>query len=188
MYNSMSRLPSIPYKIVEHLALNDEVIWKMLASNDYEALNRPDLTFSEKLKYLWKTGKQEQYSIFLTNLVEDAIPTSKSIMKIYQYHTHASDLYTGAVVYAFDFLYGGQMSLVDYNGYPASRGDIFINRILDTLNGVDVDGVGKMVFLDQMSNYNLAHSVVGNSKTFTGVQIFLSTLVGDGGTEDGCTV
>lgn len=188
MYNSMSRLPSIPYKIMEHLALNDEVIWKMLAYNDYEALNKPDLIFSDKIKYLWKTGKQEPYGVFLTNLVEDAIAESKCLMKIYQYHIHANGLYTGAVVYAFDFLYGGEMALVDYNGYPASRGDIFVHRILNTLNGAEVDGVGKMVFLDDMSNYDLSRSVIGNSKTFTGVQVFLSTMVGDTGEEVGCAI
>ena len=188
MYNSLSRLPYVPYNILTYLAQNDEIIWKLLKYNGYGALSKPDLTFEEKLDLVWRDGPQEEYGVFLTNLIEDAIAESKCILKCYQYYIHADALYNSTVVYAFDFLYGGQMSLVDYNGYPASRGDIFINRILDTLNGVDVDGVGKMVFLDQMSNYDLAHSVIGNSKTFTGVQIFLSTLVGDGGTEDGCAV
>lgn len=186
MYNSMSRLPQIPYKILEYLALNDEILWKMLAYNSYDALSKPDLTFSEKMDLIWKTGPQEDFSVFFTALVEDAISESKCILKVYDYYIHANQLYTGTVVYAFDFLYGGKMSLVDYNGVPVSRGDLFVNRVLEVLNGAEVGGVGKLAFFDDMSRYDLARVTIGNSKTFTGMQLFLSVNVGDTGKEDGC--
>lgn len=186
MYNSMSSLPYIPYNILTYLAMNDEILWKLLAYNGYDALSQPDLTFSEKMDLVWKTGPQEQFGVFFTPLVEDAIPESKCILKIYDYYIHANQLYTGTVVYAFDFLYGGQMSLVEYNGIPVSRGDLFINRILEVLNGVEVGGVGKLVFFDDMSRYDLARSIIGNSKTFTGVQLFMSVDVGDVGRDEGC--
>ena len=186
MYNSMSRLPQIPYNILTYLALNDEILWKLLAYNSYDALSQPNLTFSQKMNLIWKTGPQEEYNVFFTVLVEDAIPESKCILKIYDYYIHANQLYTGTVVYAFDFLYGGQMSLVDYNGVPVSRGDLFVNRILEVLNGADVGGVGKMTFFDDMSRYDLARATIGNSKTFTGMQLYLSVNVGDTGRDDGC--
>ena len=186
MYNSMNRLPQIPYKILEYLALNDEILWKMLAYNSYDALSKPNLTFSEKMDLIWKTGPQENYNVFFTVLVEDAILESKCILKIYDYYIHAKQLYTGTVVYAFDFLYGGQMSLVNYNGIPVSRGDLFINRILEVLNGAEVNGVGKLTFFNDMSRYDLAKVTIGNSKTFTGMQLFLSVDVGDTGVSDNC--
>lgn len=186
MYNSMSRLPQIPYKILEYLALNDEILWKMLAYNSYDALSKPDLTFSEKMDLIWKTGPQEDFGVFFTALVEDAIPESKCILKVYDYYIHANQLYTGTVVYAFDFLYGGKMSPVDYNGVPVSRGDLFVNRVLEVLNGAEVGGVGKLAFFDDMSRYDLARVIIGDSKTFTGMQLFLSVNVGDTGKEDGC--
>lgn len=186
MYNSLSRLPSIPYAIVKYLALNDEIIWKLMKYNDYDALSKPDLSFSEKLDLIWKTGPQEDYGVFLTNLVEDAIPASRCITKIYQYYIHAKELFSNTVVYAFDFLYGGQMSLVEYNGIPVNRGDLFINRILEVLNGADVGGVGTLVFFDDKSRYSLGKSVIGNSKTFTGVCLYMAVDVGDSGKEIGC--
>lgn len=189
MYNSMTQLPYIPYRIMAHLAQNDEIIWKLLAYNDYDALSKPNLTFDEKMSLVWTPNKdklQADYSIFLTQLVEDAISESKCIMKIYDYYIHAKELYKSTVVYSFDLLYGGNMALVEYNGIPVSRGDLFINRILTVLNGAIVGGVGKLVFLDDMSRYNLARSVIGNSKTFTGVQLFMSVQVGDTGIQEGC--
>ena len=192
MYNSLSRLPTIPYNIMVYLAKSTdpvaEIFWKMLAYKDYKALSHEPLTFQQKMKIVWAQGKQDTYSIFLTNLIEDAMAESKQIVKIYQYYIHASELYTSIVVYAFDCLYGGQMSLVEYNGIPVNRGDLFIHCILALLNGVEVGGVGKLTFLDDMSRYSAARSTIGNNKTFTGVQLYMAVDVGDAGTEDGCRV
>lgn len=188
MYNSLAALPTAPYKIMEYLATSPDAedIWKLLRYNDYNALSKPNLTTSEKLKMLWRTGPQYESSVFLTSLVEDAIAESRCIMKVYDYYIHANQLYNGIVVYSFDFLYGGQMALVDYNGIPVSRGDLFIHQLLGVLNGVYIGGIGKLTFYDDLSRYSSAKNVIGNSKTFTGVQIFLVTMMGDAGLEDGC--
>lgn len=190
MYNSLSRLPSIGYNIMVYLAKSTdpvaEIFWKMLAYKDYKALSHEPLTFQQKMKLVWAQGKQDTYSVFLTNLIEDAMAESKQIVKIYQYYIHASELYTSTVVYAFDCLYGGQMSLVEYNGIPVNRGDLFIHCILTLLNGVEVGGVGKLTFLDDMSRYSAARSTIGNNKTFTGVQLYMAVNVGDTGEEVGC--
>lgn len=190
MYNSLAALPSIPYRIMEYLATSNDqkadMLWKMLAYSDYDALDKPSLTISQRLAMLWRTGKQDDYSVFLTNLIEDAIAESKTIIKIYDYYIHAKELYYSTVVYCFDCLYGGQMSLIKYDGIPVNRGDLFINCILTLLNGVEVGGVGKLTFLDDLSRYNAARSIIGNSKTFTGVQLYLGVNVGDEGVDQGC--
>ena len=186
MFNSLTALPQIPYKILTYLAVHDEIIWKLLKYNSYDALSKPNLKFREKIELIWREGPQAEKSIFLTNLIEDVIPESKQIIKIYSYHVHPNELYLSTVVYAFDCLYGGQMSLVDYNGTPVSRGDLFINRILTILNGAYVGGVGKLTFYDDMSRYDIAKSVIGNAKNYTGIQLFMSVNVGDGGGDEGC--
>ena len=190
MYNSLSRLPSIGYNIMVYLAKSTdpiaEVFWKMLAYKDYKALSHEALTFQQKMKLVWAQGKQDTYSVFLTNLIEDAMAESKQIVKIYQYYIHASELYNSTVVYAFDCLYGGQMSLVEYNGIPVNRGDLFIHCILSLLNGTEVGGVGKLIFFDDMSRYTAARSTIGNDKTFTGVQLYMAVNVGDSGKEIDC--
>lgn len=188
MYNSLSALPNIPYNILSYLVLSKEAenLWKMLVYNSYDALSKPDLTTAEKLNLLWRDGKQEDYGVFFTNLVEDAIPTSKCILKIYNYYDQPNELYLANIVYAFDFLYGGQMSLVEYNGVPVSRGDLFVYIMLNVLNGANVGGVGNMSWLTDASRYCAAKSTIGNSKTFTGVQLYLACKIGDSGRKDAC--
>lgn len=188
IFNSLSALPYIPYNILVYLARQDgaEDLWKMLKYNSYDALSKPNLSFEEKLKLIWRNGPQEKYGVFLTPLIEDAICESKCVLKIYDYYIHAKELYTSTLVYAFDFLYGGQMSLIEYDGVPVSRGDLFINIILAVLNGAEVGGIGKLIFYDDMSRYDLARATIGNSKTFTGIQLFMSVNVGDTGEVNGC--
>ena len=188
MFNSLSALPSIPYNIMTYLATSPQAedLWKMLAYNSYDALSKPSLTMSQKLDLLWRTGPQEDCGVFFTNLVEDAIPTSKCILKIYNYYDQPNELYAANVVYAFDFLYGGQMSLVERDGIPVSRGDLFISIMLDVLNGANVGGVGDMVWLTDASRYCAAKSTIGNSKTFTGVQLYIACKIGDTGRKDAC--
>lgn len=189
MFNSLSALPSAPYNMLVYLAQSPEAenLWKMIKYNSYDALSKPNLTLDEKMQYVWRDGKQEDYSVFFTNLIEDAIAESKCIFKLYQYYIHANPSpFISTTVYAFDFLYGGNMSLVEYNGIPVNRGDLFINIIMSVLNGVEVGGVGKLAFDDDMSRYDAARSVIGNSKTFTGVTLYMSTLMGDVGAEVGC--
>jgi len=187
MYNSLANLPEAPYKILTYLATNNENIWKMIKYNSYDALTKPNLTLKEKLDFVWKDGKQEDFSVFFTNLVEDAICDSKCILKIYQYYIHAEpNVYVSTPIYAFDFLYGGKMSLVEYNKIPANRGDVFVHEILKTLNGVNIGGVGLLSFSSDLSRYSASRSVIGNSKTFTGVNLYLSTLMGDSGDINEC--
>ena len=188
-FNSFVNLPNIPYTIMEYLANSKmeeaEQLWKLLKYNDYNALLKDNLTFAEKMSLVWKYGAQEKYSIFFTNLIEDAIAESKCILKIYNYMIQPIDVYNASVVYAFDFLYGGQMSLVDYHGIPTSRADIFVRSICSVLNGTDVGGVGLLALDDGLSRYSGTKSVIGNSKTFTGVCLYLVTQSGSGGAMEG---
>ena len=107
-------------------------------------------------------------------------------MKIYDYYIQHRERYWSAVIFAFDFLYGGNMALIDYQGIPSSRGDVFIHSILSTLNGVEIGGIGKFSFEDDVSRYTLGKATMGNERTFTGVQLYLSVRVGDAGNSSEC--
>lgn len=186
-FNTLSNLTFLPYNIIKYLAQSKlvevENLWKLLKYNDYDALTKPNLTFDEKVSLIWKTGKQEDYSVFLTNLIEDAVEESRCILKIYNYMIQPIDVYNAATVYAFDFLYGGTIALVEENGIPVSRADVFIKAICSALNGQSIGGVGVLALDDSLSRYSGAKSVIGNQKTFTGACLYLMTQIGTVGTD-----
>lgn len=170
-----------------HLAKNEEILWKLLKYNTYDALSKPDLTLSEKLSLIWaRDDKQEHYNVFFTNLVEDAITESKTIMKLYKFFADTANLYLANVVYQMDFLYGGNMAMVEYEGVSVARDDLLVHRILANLNGTYVGGVGNIQFNTEMSRYSVLKTTIGNDKTFTGASLYMVVQVGDAGVGDGC--
>lgn len=185
LFNHYEFMPYIPYKIVEYLATNNENLWKILKYNDYECLSKPNLTFEEKIAMIWnREGNQQDFSIFFSQLVENMIPDSKSILKIFKVLTTPRDTIRAVGSYEFDILYGGKIALVEYNGIPCNRGDVVEAEILKTLNGADVGGVGMLQFNTKLSTASRSSLNLGNSKTFTGTSLVLSVELSDLGESD----
>lgn len=189
LFNKYKTMPLIPYRIVEYLALYNENIWKILKYDGYDCLSQDNLTFDEKLQLIWKReGNQQDYNIFFTQLVENMIIDSTTILKIYKALTTPRNTLTGVAAYEFDILYGGKISLIEYEGVPCNRGDVMETELLKTLNGADVGGVGELQFNVQLSTSSRSTLNLGNNKTFTGTSLILGVQLLDvGGNEGECS-
>ena len=68
MYNSMSSLPYLPYRIMVYLAKSTDpmadVFWKLLAYRDYKALTHGALTFDQKMKLVWAQESRTHIAYF----------------------------------------------------------------------------------------------------------------------------
>lgn len=184
VYNNYSFMPMIPYHIMEYLAYNNDNIWKILKYGDYDCLSKPNLTFKEKMSMVWKQqGDQQNYHVFLTYLVENMIPESTTILKLFRYNTMPESNIKGYSTYEFNLLYGGKISLIEHQGVPCSRGDVLESEIISTLNGKDVGGVGTLQFNAQVSPVSRSQLNLGNNKTYEGVTIMMGVRMDDiGGT------
>ena len=58
--------------------------------------------------------------------------------------------------------------------------------MLATLNGVYIGGIGKLMFNRNQTRYDFSRSIIADSKKFTGVQIYMSTNMGDTGSVTSC--
>lgn len=187
IYNKYLTMPYIPYKIIEYLAKNNENLWKILKYNDYDCLSKDDLTFEEKMELIWShENRQEDYNIFITDLIVDSIPNEKTIIKIYKYFTIPENNINANALYEFDILYGGKIAMIDYNGYPCNRGDVCEAEILSTLNGVDVGGVGMLEFNRRKSSMSKSGLNIGDNKNFTGTSLIMVTNISDIGDMGTC--
>ena len=187
MYNKYISMPYIPYRIIEYLANNNENIWKILKYNTYDCLSKEDLTFDEKMKLIWShEGNQEDYGIFFTALVENMIPVSKTILKIYKNITVPRGRVNAVAGYEFDILYGGKISLIEYNGVPCNRGDVCEMEILSTLNGVEIGEVGKLEFNTQRLSASRSALNIGDNKNFTGTSLMLVVDISATGDYESC--
>lgn len=173
-FNTFSSLPYIPYNIIGKLTENEN-IWKILKYPEYDCLSKPNLTHKEKMNMIWKNqDKQENYSIFFTQLVENMIYDSTTILKLYCINVYPVSHLRAVVAYEFDVLYGGKISLIDYNGIPASRGDVFESELMNTLNGADINGfISPLQFNSELSRLSRSQLDLGNDKTYTGKNIVM---------------
>lgn len=180
MFNQLTTMPYIPYNIIYHLAQDDkaEDLWKLLKYNTEDALGKPNLTLSEKMSLVCKNNAdQNSYNIFLTRLIEDEQIAERSILKLYKMNTTPEDNIKAVCVYAFDILTGAKSSIVEYNGIPCSRLDVIEAILVQSLNGIDVNGVGYLQYNRQLSRTCGAIYGIGNNTNYQGVSVTMAVRV-----------
>lgn len=180
MFNQLTTMPYIPYEIISNLAKSEkaEDLWKLLKYNTYDALSKPNLSLSEKMDLLCKNNAdQNEYSVFLTRLIENEQIEERTILKIYKVNTVPIDAYKSTCLYAFDILTGAKATSVEYNGYPCSRLDVAEAIIIQALNGVDVNGVGFMQFNRDLHRSCGSTFGYGNNTNYVGTQLIMGVNV-----------
>ena len=68
--------------------------------------------------------------------------------------------------------------LVNIDGCK-SRVEVMVEEVLKTLNGQEINGVGKLFFDARESMYNAARSSIFNNRYFWGYQITMSVKYGE---------
>lgn len=179
-FNKFSALPFIPYKIITHLAQDPKVegLWKLLYYDTYDALSKPNLSYEDKIKLIWCDGQnQNNVNVFLTFQVENMQTESRTFIKIYKVDSDPIDPYKSTVCYEFDILFGGKIAMVEYDGIPCNRGDVIEMLLLQSLNGIDVQGVGFLQYNGQLSRLCRSRLNIGNNTNYTGVSVIMATQV-----------
>jgi len=182
--NKFTTMPFIPYNIIEYLALSPDAenIWKILKYPTYDCLSQPNLTLNEKMDLLcMNNDNQQDYNIFLTQLVENMIPEEKTILKIYKVQTGFENITKGlfgVASYRFDILYGGKMGMIEYQKTPCNRGDVLEMELLSVLNGADIKGGAGWLEYSPILSRNCGSNLnLGNHTTYTGVSIIMAIRV-----------
>jgi len=167
MYNTLEQLPYLAYRITNYLFAN-EVIWKILKYDDYDCLDKPNLTEDEKASLIWTKGDQSKCSVFLTPMEVDIIDNSKTVFKLYDYQIVPESHLTSIVCMRFEILCMGKSTMLDYNGYPCSRLSVMKAELVKSLNGSDIGGVGMLEFNNMLSRWCGATQSLGNNKNVVG--------------------
>lgn len=180
-FNKFSTLPYVPYNIVLKLIENDNLC-KLLKYNTYDCLSKPDLTQEEKIGLIWKNQDQMQnYHIFLTNTNANMMTEATDLLQIYRVHGEPINKVIAVAIYRFDFLFGSKTAMIEYEGIPVNRGDMFEMELMKSLNGIDIGGtIGSLRYVNEGDFRRMCSSDVGigNNSTFTGITVLLGTEIG----------
>lgn len=61
-----------------------------------------------------------------------------------------------------------------YLWLPCNKGDVFETELMQTINGVDIGGVGLLQFNHELSTMARSGLNLGNNKTYSGDSIIMS--------------
>lgn len=172
-YNKLNKLPLMPYKIIEHLMLNNEDIWKLLKYPDSNALSKPNLTIDEKstLVYPGNGLDGSSYRVFMDYFIDDSFQIQCSVLRVYPAIISPKNRIISDVTFCIEVLCHSKITQL--NNYT-NRNTYMLQQIIETLNGEDINGVGLLAF-DRMGNFNdKAVFNISNNRNYQGYSIYMS--------------
>ena len=188
VFNDFAELPQIPYKIVESLLLDNsqsaEDFWKLLKYVDVDALDKPNLTYGEKLSMIWRGESLEQnYSVFFKPLVGSSLDDARAQtqMRLFRYTTQPIEQFEAIICFEAEFITNEKTALVYKDGILCERTDLLEVLYLNLMNGRDISvGSGIFTFNRKFSRSCNSQLNISNSKSFYGRSIVLAILFANG--------
>ena len=167
-----------------------EKFWKLLKYVDVDALEKPNLTYEEKIDMIWNGDSVEQkYNIFLKPLIGSSLDTAEAQtqLRLYRYTISPNTQLESVIAFEADFITNEKTCLVYQDGILCERTDLMETMFLDIINGRDIGiGSGVLTFNREMSRSCSSQLNIGNSKTFFGRSLIFALDFVDGQTGGLC--
>lgn len=162
-YNQYAGFAQIPYKIMEYLMVSNTSIWKLLKYPQSNALQQPDLTMTEKRALVYGgqpvTTENNPYRLYTVRFIDDAMTEQVTHLHIYINRVVPQNAQVGTVDICFDAFCHNKIAVLSYPNYKPNRYDMMFEELMKTLNGKDVDTLGRLYFngdgLSRASNARL---------------------------------
>ena len=181
-FNDFSEMPYIPYKILDALLTEESQIaedfWKLLKYADVDAIDKPNLTYEEKVAIIWRGDSIEQnYNVFLKPLVGSSLDTAEAQtqLRIFRFTSMPTNQFESVVTFEADFITNEKTALVYHNGMLCERTDLMESMFLNIMNGRDIGvGSGYINFNREFSRSCNSQLNIGNSKSFYGRSLVMA--------------
>jgi translation elongation factor EF-G len=143
-YNKFSGFSNLPYNIISHLILNDEIIWKLLYYPENDALVQSNLTKVQKRTLIYK-GQDDAtpFRVFTTQFMDDSFQERQTQLRVYSGLVVPENYVQGVIDYRIDVMCHNKISILDTT---ENRLDVMFEHIMNALNGRDIESLGKLYF------------------------------------------
>ena len=176
-YNKFTEFSNLCYNILAYLMVQNEDIWKLLKYDTPDALSKPNLTLEEKRKMIYDgNGDSEHYNVYRSPFVDEAFTEQTSQLRIYALTINPKNRSLATIDLNIDCI--THTKLVNIDG-GKSRVELMVEEVLKTLNGQEIDGVGKLFFDAREAMYDGARFSLFNNRYFYGCQITMSVHYGE---------
>jgi hypothetical protein len=149
-YNKYTNLPLLTYNIIAYLVNNNEEIWKLLKYSDTKALEKNNLTKEEKVALIFRgEGDANNFRLFSDWGIDDSVTKEIAILRISPLDVVPSNYVIGNCTIGFEiFVHSKINTLID----STNRSVRIAQQLLETLNGSEIEDVGKLYFDSKTRN------------------------------------
>lgn len=174
-YNKYSKLPSVPYNITTYLMDHDDFIWKLLKYNTADAWSpsKANLTKAEKGALIYKgvgAPANSAFRVFFDAGMDGAWDIQATILRISPVAIIPKNYVTGTQSIRFEVYTHSEINMLgNYNPRSLS----VVQKLIEVLNGADIEGLGRIFFDYKASQYcRLTGVNVGNA-TYKGYELIM---------------
>ena len=198
-FNRFVNLDSIEERIINHFIVSDSEhanrICKLLKYSDSRALLKPNLEKKEKSELVDMDGSnQEEKRFFRSPFIEDAMTVQCSLIRVYidsivpKTHLNAIlnvgfDIVThNKIVNVYndacdDLENPEHFRPIEQEVMMKSRNSVILKNLLAEINGLEIAGVGKFQFNQQLSAFSQAKLGIFNNKNYMGYKVIVPVMM-----------
>jgi hypothetical protein len=171
-YNNFRAFSKLSYNCIKLLMNKNELVWKLLKYTEPDAWNKPNLTQEEKAALIY-VGQQDssQYHVLMDGKQPDVLMDEVTLLRIMPYYAAGMDRTIGYIEVSMEIF--SHYKINHMTNYQ-TRVDTITEELLALFNGVDVGGLGLLVF-DKMTDQSSRLFQTGQIP-FGGKQIIFSTF------------
>lgn len=198
-FNRFVNIDSIEERIINHFVLSDSDyanrICKLLKYSDSRALLKPNLTQKEKSQLVdMDSANQEEKRFFRSPFIEDAMTVQCSLIRVYIDSVVPKTHLNSIVNVGFDIVTHNKIINVYNDGCDdlenpelfrpieqevmmKSRNSVILKNLLAELNGLEIAGVGKFQFNQQLSPFSQARLGIFNNNNYMGYKVIIPVMM-----------
>ena len=158
VYNKYTNITKFPLNIITYLLNNNEVIWKLLKYDTPDALNKPNLTKSEKRSLIFagqtnsSGGIDEMpYRVFTKSLPRGEEKKIQTQLRVFLLGLIPLNHVVGQVNMNIQII--SHTDLLTLDTYE-NRNEIILQQLLETLNGKNIGGISNLSFNREANGYS----------------------------------
>lgn len=147
-YNKFTDLPNFSYNIIKYLIANNDTIWRLLKYIDPNAYridaDHPNLTAAQKGALVYDGIKEQtEYRVFQEVGQDASWDIQACVLRVSTLEIIPTNYIYGYVTIVLECFCHSQISqLSNYQ----TRVDLIMQQLLETLNGVDMESLGRLYF------------------------------------------
>jgi hypothetical protein len=157
-YNKYEEFPHLSYNCIAYLIANNEILWKLLNYNSSNALSQPNLSRTQKAALIYN-GQSDEFAtsrVFLDEGQDNPVTGEISFVRIFPYVLEPINYKYGQIVMCFEIF--SHYKINHLSNYTV-RVDSIVQTLLETLNGADITGMGRLFFDKSANRMNTAKTI-----------------------------